>query len=251
MINYHKFLKKCISFLINRVIIYYRLGDYMDKLFKSLKIIPNDLKLYIIAFSHSSYVHENNLKSDYERLEFLGDKVLDLTISDYLYNNFDVKEGDMTKIRASYVCENACSRYATDLNFSDYIKVGHGEAMDGGRYKKVILADIFEAFCGAMYLDLGFDIAKNVILNIIVPYIENEDIVFFSDYKSALQEYVQTEQKSVTYEVIDEVGPAHSKLFTINVKVDDIVFGTGRGNSKKEAEQEAAKDALEKLAKIN
>ena len=132
----------------------------MDKLFKSLGIIPNDLNLYVIAFSHSSYVHENNTKANYERLEFLGDKVLDLVISDYLYNNYDKEEGVMTKLRASYVCENACFRYATDLNFSDYIKVGHGEDMSGGRYKKVILADIFEAFCGAMYLDLGFEIQK-------------------------------------------------------------------------------------------
>lgn len=222
----------------------------MDKLFKSLNIIPNDLNLYVIAFSHSSYVHENNKKSNYERLEFLGDKVLDLVISDYLYNNYDKEEGVMTKLRASYVCENACFRYATDLNFSDYIKVGHGEDMSGGRYKKVILADIFEAFCGAMYLDLGYLECRKKVLDIIVPYIENPNITFFSDYKSALQEYVQTEQKSVIYDLIEEVGPSHNKLFTINAVVDSVVLGTGKGSSKKEAEQEAAKNALEKLAKI-
>lgn len=222
----------------------------MDKLFKSLDIIPNDLSLYVIAFSHSSYVHENNTKTNYERLEFLGDKVLDLVISDYLYNNFDKEEGVMTKLRASYVCENACFRYATDLNFSDYIKVGHGEDMSGGRYKKVILADIFEAFCGAMYLDLGYELCRKKVLEIIVPYILNPNITFFSDYKSALQECVQTEQKSVIYELIEEVGPSHNKLFTISAIVDSVVLGTGKGNSKKEAEQEAAKNALEKLAKI-
>lgn len=221
----------------------------MEKLFQKLGITPKNLKLYKMAFSHSSYVNEHKLKSDYERLEFLGDKVLDLVISDYLYNNFDIKEGDMTKIRASYVCENACFKYASDLDFSSYIKVGHGEESDGGRYKKVILADIFESFCGAMYLDLGFESTRKVILSIIVPYIEDKNIVFFSDYKSALQEYVQTDGKSATYEVVGEFGPAHNKEFHVELKVDGILFGKGVGSSKKLAEQEAAKDALERLAK--
>ena len=221
----------------------------MEKLFHRLGITPKNLKLYKMAFSHSSYVNEHKLKSDYERLEFLGDKVLDLVISDYLYNNFDIKEGDMTKIRASYVCENACFKYASDLDFSGYIKVGHGEESDGGRYKKVILADIFESFCGAMYLDLGFEEARKVILSVIVPYIEDKNIVFFSDYKSALQEYVQTDGRSATYEIVGEFGPAHNKEFHVELKVDGIIFGKGIGGSKKEAEQEAAKDALERLAK--
>ena len=221
----------------------------MEKLFQKLGITPKNLKLHKMAFSHSSYVNEHKLKSDYERLEFLGDKVLDLVISDYLYNNFDIKEGDMTKIRASYVCENACFKYASDLDFSSYIKVGHGEESDGGRYKKVILADIFESFCGAMYLDLGFESTRKVILSVIVPYIEDKNIVFFSDYKSALQEYVQTDGKSATYEIVGEFGPAHNKEFHVELKVDGIIFGKGIGGSKKEAEQEAAKDALERLAK--
>lgn len=222
----------------------------MDKLFKRLKIMPNEMKYYHSAFSHSSYVYENHLKADYERLEFLGDAVLDLVISDYLYRNLNVKEGDMTKIRASYVCENACYRYASDLDFSKYIKVGHGEESDGGRYKKVILADIFEAFMGAVYIDLGYDTVRKVILDIIVPYIEDPDISFFSDYKSTLQEYVQTEQKNLVYELVKEEGPAHSKLFTMNVVIDGIVYGTGVAQSKKEAEQEAAKSAIDKLALI-
>lgn len=222
----------------------------MDQLFKQLEIIPREMKLYSAAFSHSSYVYENHLKSDYERLEFLGDAVLDLVISDYLYQSLNVKEGDMTKIRASYVCENACFQYAYDLHLSDYIRVGHGEEVDGGRYKKVILADIFEAFMGAVYMDLGYDTAKKVILKVIVPYIENPNIIFFSDYKSALQEYVQTEQKSLNYELVSEEGPAHNKKFTIAVKIDEITYGTGCAASKKEAEQEAAKSAIEKLAHI-
>lgn len=220
----------------------------MKELFDLLKIKPNDNKYYITAFQHSSYVNENHLKSDYERLEFLGDAVLELVISDYLFKNLEIKEGDMTKIRASYVCENALYEYSKDLDLSKYIKVGHGEEIDGGRYKKVILADIFEALMGAIYLDLGFDEVKRVVLSIIVPYIENPKITFFSDYKSALQEFVQTEQRSLIYEVVGEEGPAHNKTFTVIVKVDDIVYGKGMAASKKEAEQEAAKDALTKLA---
>lgn len=220
----------------------------MDELFKKLGVIPNESRLYMIAFSHSSYANENNLKSDYERLEFLGDAVLELITSEYLYKNLNVEEGDMTKLRASYVCENACYTYATDLGFSNYIKVGHGEEKDGGKFKKVIVADIFEAFTGALYLDQGFEKTKEVILNIIVPYIEDPKVVFFSDYKSALQESIQTEKRSLEYVLVDEQGPAHNKTFTMIVKVDDIVYGKGTAGSKKEAEQEAAKDALDKLA---
>ena len=220
----------------------------MEELFKRLNIKPKQMKYYNTAFQHSSYVNEHHMKSDYERLEFLGDAVLELAMSEYLYKNLDVKEGDMTKLRASYVCENALYEYSKDLNLSDYIKVGHGEEQDGGRFKKVILADIFESLMGAIYLDLGFDTAKRVILDIIVPYVENPKVTFFSDYKSALQEYVQTEQRSLVYELTGEEGPAHNKSFTVIVKVDDIVYGEGTAQSKKLAEQEAAKNALDKLA---
>lgn len=208
------------------------------------------MRLYQTAFSHSSYVNENHLKADYERLEFLGDAVLELTVSDYLYRNKDFKEGDMTKIRASYVCENALAEYAKDLCLSNYIKVGHGEEVDGGRFKKVIQADIFEAFMGAIYLDLGFEAVKKVILDIIVPYIEDPNVTFFKDYKSVLQEFVQTEQRGLVYELENEEGPSHNKTFTIVVKIDNIIYGRGTAPSKKEAEQEAAKNALEKLAKV-
>ncbi len=220
----------------------------MEELFELLKIKPKDLKYYTTAFQHSSYVNENHLKNDYERLEFLGDAVLELVMSDYLFNNLNVKEGDMTKLRASYVCENALYEYSIGLNLSKYIKVGHGEEIDGGRYKKVIMADIFEALMGAIYLDLGFATVKRVILNVTVPYIEDPKVTFFSDYKSALQEFVQTEQRSLMYEVVDEQGPAHNKTFTVEVRIDDILYGRGCAGSKKEAEQEAAKDALKKLS---
>ena len=221
----------------------------LKELFLKLNIKPNNIELYNTAFSHSSYANEHKAKADYERLEFLGDAVLELVISDYLYKKSSVGEGEMTKLRASYVCENALYEYSKNLDLSNYIKVGHGEENDGGRFKKVILADIFEALMGAIYLDLGFDIVKKVINDIVVPYIEDPKVTFFSDYKSALQEFVQTKQKSVDYEIIDEEGPSHNKVFTTVVKVDNVIYGTGKAHSKKESEQEAAKNALDKLAR--
>lgn len=220
----------------------------MQELFKKLGIKPKSKGLYDTAFSHSSYANEHKAKQDYERLEFLGDAVLDLVVADYLYTNYRENEGEMTKVRASYVCENANYEYATSLNLNQYIRVGHGEEKEGGKYKKAIVADIFEALMGAIYVDLGYATTRKVILNIIVPYIENPDISFFSDYKSALQEYVQTTQKSLYYDLVKEEGPAHDKRFTVDVKIEEIIYGTGVGNSKKEAEQDAAKQALEKLA---
>lgn len=220
----------------------------MEKLFEKLNISPKNKNLYITAFLHSSYVNEHKAKNDYERLEFLGDAVLDLVVADYLYSNQKEKEGEMTKIRASYVCENALFEYSMNLGLNEYIKVGHGEEKEGGKFKKAIVADIFEALIGAIYLDLGYATARKTVLQIIVPYIENPNITFFSDYKSALQEYVQTVQKSLTYNLIKEEGPAHERVFTVEVEVDNIIYGIGIGQSKKEAEQEAAKEALKKLA---
>ena len=220
----------------------------MEELFEKLNIKPKDLRLYTTAFSHSSYANEHKAKGDYERLEFLGDSVVDLAIADYLYSHNGVDEGEMTKVRASYVCENALYEYSTDLGLNKYIKVGHGEEKEGGQYKKAIVADIFEALIGAIYLDLGYATARRVVLNIIVPYIENPKITFFSDYKSSLQEYVQTEQKYVVYELVDEFGTAHDRTFKVVAKIDDMVYGIGIGGSKKEAEQEAAREALKKLA---
>ena len=218
----------------------------MEELFKKLNIKPKDKKLYKSAFSHSSYVNEHKEKNNYERLEFLGDAVLDLVIADYLFSNHRESEGEMTKVRASYVCENANFCYATDLGLQDHMLLGHGERKEG--IKKAIVADIFEALMGAIYIDLGYATARKVILNIVVPYIKNPNIVFFSDYKSSLQEYVQTTQQSLDYNIVKEEGPAHDKKFTVQVKIDNIVFGEGIASSKKEAAQLAAKEALELLA---
>ena len=221
----------------------------MDELFEKLGIKPKDLRLYNTAFLHSSYANEHRAKADYERLEFLGDSVVDLVIADYLYSCENEDEGEMTKVRASYVCENALYEYATNLGLNKYIKVGHGEEKEGGKYKKAIVADIFEALMGAIYLDLGYATARRTVLNIIVPYIEDPNVTFFSDYKSSLQEYVQTTQQSLIYDLVSEDGPAHDRTFTVEVSIVDIVYGTGVGSTKKEAEQEAAKVALNKLAR--
>ena len=214
------------------------------KVFKKLDISPTNMNLYTAAVTHSSYTNENPSYPDYERLEFLGDAVLEITISEYLYKERHLEEGVMTRMRSSYVCEEACATYAKELGLEADIKVGSGEEIN-----TTILADVFEAFTAAIYLDQGFDTAKEFVLNIIVPYIENE-VDFLHDYKSTLQELVQTEKKCIEYEVIKEEGPAHNKTFTSIVKVDGITMGKGIGNSKKSSEQEAARDALSKRAKI-
>lgn len=221
----------------------------MEELFKKFNIVPNNINLYEQAFIHTSYAYENNLGYSYETLEFLGDAIVDLAISDYLYKSNKYKEGEMTKIRASYVCENALCEFANDLDFSKYIKVGVGEGKNGGTHKKAILADVFEAFIAAIYMDLGFEKAKEVALEIIVPYVEDENVLLFNDYKSELQEAVQTTQKSFNYDLLEETGPAHNKTFKVALMIDGIKYGEGVGSSKKEAEQEAAKAALKILAK--
>lgn len=195
------------------------------------------------ALTHSSYSNECGGKN-YERLEFLGDAILEAVSSEYFYLNTDLKEGDMSKKRASFVCENALYEYSKQIGLIPYIKVGNG--MDNDNI--TIVADVFESVLAVIYLELGFEAVKNYILNIMVPYIESETC-FYSDYKSHLQELVQTDKKSLEYIVTNETGPAHDKTFEVSVSVDGIIFGSGIGKSKKEAEQLAAKDAIEKQAK--
>lgn len=197
-----------------------------------------------VAFTHTSYANEHRIDS-YERLEFLGDAVLELITSEYFYLNSHLKEGDMTKIRASYVCEHALATYAKEIGLNKYIRVGHGQL---DNVNDTIIADVFESVLGAIYLDCGYEVAKRYALDIITPYIKNKTI-FLMDYKSALQEMVQTDKESLVYELVKEEGPAHDKTFTVNVMIDDIVYGTGIGKSKKEAEQNAAYDAYKKRAK--
>lgn len=222
----------------------------MDKLFKRLniKITSENQYLYEEAFCHTSFVNEGLANKSYERLEFLGDAVLELAVSAYLYSKSNYYEGEMTKLRAAYVCEDALYEYAKSLELSNYIKVGHGEEASGGRFKKVIMADVFEALMGAIYLDLGFGEVKRVILDIIVPYMKDKEYLFV-DYKSLLQEAVQTDKRSLEYVLISEEGPAHDKIFEMEVKIDDIVYGRGKAGSKKEAMRLAAMSAYNKLIK--
>ena len=216
------------------------------KIFKKLGIDPVNINLYYQAFTHTSFSNENPSYANYERLEFLGDSILYYIVSEYLYKERNLSEGEMTTTRASYICETALATYARDLKFEDDIKLGQGEVEHGAN--DTILADVFEAFIAAMYLDLGMELTKEVVLKIIVKYIDAE-IKFIENYKDELQKMVQTGKNSVTYKVVDESGPAHNKTFVIDVIVDGIVLGEGNGSSKKNAEQMAAKEALSKQAK--
>ena len=213
--------------------------DFLNKF--GINIVNKELLL--TALTHSSYANEHNCTS-YERLEFLGDAVLQILMSDYLYNNMDLNEGNMSKTRAAYVCEAACVYYAKRINYIPFIRVGHGQL---GKINDTIVADIFESIMGCLYLDQGLDGARKLFDLVVIPCVEEHDM-FFGDYKSRLQEMVQTDKKSLEYKVIKEVGPAHDKEFTIEVVVDDIVYGRGVGKSKKEAEQNAALDAIKKNA---
>lgn len=195
------------------------------------------------ALTHSSYINEKGGES-YERLEFLGDAILQMVITQYLYENTKSSEGDMSKIRAIYVCESALYEYSKKLNIVNDIKVGQGLR---NKPNEAIVADVFESIVAAIYLTNGYNKVKDFILTMIVPYIE-KGIVFSSDYKSRLQEMVQTEKNSVTYNVIKEIGPSHNKTYKVEVLVNNIVYGQGIGKSKKEAEQQAAKDAINKKA---
>ncbi len=218
------------------------------KILQDLGIKPNNIELYEIALTHTSYANENNCIS-YERLEYLGDAVLELVMSEYLYQNTNYSEGVMTKMRAHYVCENALYEYSTNIHLNDYIKLGHGESESGGKFRKAIVADIYESITGAIFLDQGLEKAKEFIYKTAIPYVKDPNDIFYDDYKSKLQELVQTDKRSLEYVIVDEKGPAHNKEFTAIVKIDDIIYGTGIAHSKKEAEQEAAKNALEKSVK--
>ena len=216
-------------------------------MFEKLEIESSNNELYQEAFTHTSYANEHGT-NNYERLEYLGDAVLELIMSEYLYKNTNNDEGTMTKLRSAYVCEDALYEYSLKLGLNNYLRLGHGESEHGGKYRKAIVADIFEAFIGAMYLDKGLDFTKEYLNKKILSNINN-NYEFFHDYKTKLQELVQTDRKSLEYILVKEEGPAHDKTFEVEVRIDGILYGTGIGNSKKKAEQEAARVALEKRAK--
>ena len=203
--------------------------------------IDNNNKILKTALTHTSYANEHNVLS-YERLEYLGDAVLSLIISEYFYKKTNYAEGQMSKKRSMYVCEEALCEYAKELNLAKYIQVGNGM---NNNVNQTIIADVFEAIIATIFLNNGYSKAKEFIYDIIIPKIEAGN-VYLSDYKSYIQELVQTTQKSIEYVVVLEEGPAHDKTFEIEAHIDGIIYGKGIGKSKKEAEQMAAKDAIKK-----
>lgn len=215
------------------------------KFLKEIGINISDEKLLITAITHSSYSNEHKGVENYERLEYLGDAILEAITSEYFYLNTNLDEGNMSKTRASYVCEAALAFYAKKIGLDHYIKLGHGQAHN---LNDTIIADVFESVLGAIYLDQGFDTAKKFVYKYVIPYIKSET-KFLTDYKTLLQELVQTDKKSLEYVLIKETGEPHDKTFTFEVRIDGIVYGRGTGKSKKEAEQHAALDAYNKSAK--
>ena len=201
------------------------------------------------ALTHSSYANEKHMKkgSDNERLEFLGDAVLEIVSSEFLYLNYPkLPEGDLTKMRASLVCEPTLAFCTRQLNLGDYLLLGKGEDMTGGRKRKSILSDALEAVIGAIYLDGGFASAKEFILKFILTDIEHKQL--FYDSKTILQEMVQSRQEApLSYEIIREEGPDHNKSFEVCAKIGDEEVGRGSGRTKKAAEQVAAYNGILKL----
>ena len=222
----------------------------LNEILKRYNIKAKDLTLIKEALTHSSYANEHKCLSN-ERLEFLGDAVLSIKVSEYIYlNNPDLPEGQMTKLRATYVCEDANYRYAEALGLSEALLLGHGEELGGGRIRPAVLNDAFEAFLAAIYLTCGMDKVTEILDDIVFPHIGKDIVKPFVDYKSRLQEYIQAESRSIlAYRLDDSYGPPHDRTFKISVLLDGIKLGEGVGKSKKEAEQLAARAALEKMVK--
>lgn len=222
----------------------------VKELLKKLNIKPHNIEMYEQAFTHSSCnADQKTHHKDYEKLEFLGDSVLGLVVAELAFENrTDLTQGTLTKLKSTLVNTKALSNYARKLNFQDYIKVGHsfaGNVADSDH----ILEDVFEALIGTIYLDNGFNRAKQFITYIFLDDIKTAPLEDLTDYKSRLQEEIQSEyRESVVYEVVDEKGPAHDKTFTVRVLFDGIELGVGEGKTKRQAEQMAAMKALEKKA---
>src|SRR3954468_323381 len=232
-----------------------RKKPYSDNHFKAFQerigFTFSDISLLKQAFTHSSYVNEHRRKpyEDNERLEFLGDAVLELTVSKFLYLKYPMmSEGELTKLRAAIVCEPSLVAFANELNFGKLVLLGKGEEMTGGRERPALLADVFEAFIGALYLDQGIDTVIRFLEQVVFPKINAGAFSHVMDYKSQLQELIQRDGTgSIEYRVLQEIGPAHNKEFVSKVSLNGKELGVGTGKSKKEAEQHAAQMALDIL----
>jgi len=206
-----------------------------------------DKMLFERALTHSSYANEGkkNGKNN-ERLEFLGDSVLSLVVAKHLFLKYkSIPEGELTKLRASLVCEKALDKFAKKIDLGKYLLLGKGEEMTGGRKRPSILSDAFEAVIAAIYLDGGFDEAEKFVLGFIPEELDIKSANHFADYKTALQEIIQqNREEKIDYVMVEEKGPDHAKVFTFEVMLNSNVIGKGEGSSKKQAEQNAAKEAL-------
>jgi len=214
---------------------------------KELLILLNlpykDESLYLKALTHASYAYEHQMENN-EKLEFLGDAVIEVLMSDYLYQADLANEGEMTKKRAQAVCEEALVKYANQIHLKEYMLLGNGETQKGANAS--MIADAFEALFGAAYLDLGYKAVQKLFNLIVVPHLS---LVWeIKDYKSTLQEYIQSgDKRNISYQITKDLGPSHNKEFEAVVKLDNIItLGVGKGKTKKEAEQNAAHDALKK-----
>ncbi|NMB95164.1 MAG: ribonuclease III [Clostridiaceae bacterium] len=218
---------------------------------KKINYVFKDKDILILALTHSSYANENkhNKCASNERLEFLGDAVLNVIISEKIYTQYsNLSEGEMTKSRSTIVCEASLVNCANAIGISQYLLLGKGEELAGGRHRHSILADAFEAIIGAIYIDGGIESARNFIESTMNSLIEDAIKGYsYQDYKTQLQEVVQSKgNDKITYELLEEKGPDHDKTFITQVKINDQVMGIGKGKTKKEAEQHAAFLALEK-----
>jgi len=224
----------------------------LAELQKNLNYCFNDPALLKKALTHSSYANENMSKgiASNERLEFLGDSMLGMTVALLIYNDKPtLTEGQMTKLRAELVCERSLAALALELDLGSCLLLGRGEENGGGRSRPSILSDAFEAVLAAMYLDGGYEPIERFISVCFRPRLENP-VQSYHDYKTLLQEAIQVKPgQSLVYEVTKEQGPDHDKSFTIEVKLNNKIIGIGTGKSKKSAEQEAAKAAIGKIKK--
>ena len=212
----------------------------------------NDKHILSLALTHSSYANEHKLgKFEYnERLEFLGDAVLEFLISRYIFEKYpELPEGELTKLRASVVCEGSLAKKAVDIHLGDFLYLGKGEELTGGRTRESILADAFEAVIGAVVIDGGIENAEKYVMGLMTDVISSvRNSFMLMDYKTRLQEEIQKSSKEpVAYAIVKESGPDHGKLFEAEVSHSGSVLGSGTGRSKKEAEQAAAKNALGKI----
>ena len=216
------------------------------QLLEKFSIKPVNNHLYELAFLHESYSNENGISECYERLEFLGDAALDLVVSEFLYNmDSNLTEGELTSLRSNYVCKKALYIYSMELGLDQYIKLGAGQELTR-REVNSIISDVFESFIGALYLDLGMGPVKEFLFKTVIPHIENRDI-FFCDYKSKLKQLCDQKGVDMVYELVKEEGEPHNKTFSMAAVIDGKNHGTGTGGSKKEAEQNAAKLALDNI----